>query len=84
MPPSPPAGRIVAVLAYVPVAGREGGDNRARGANKASGGQGHWLVDTLIATPTSGHPEHKAHRTLWGVETGWKRVNARPGREYGK
>ncbi len=60
--------RIVDVRAYVPVAGREGGDYHARGANKASGGEGHWLVDSLIATPMSGYPAYKAQRTSWGID----------------
>ena len=29
--------------------------------------QGHWLVDTLIATPMSGYPEYKASRTSFGI-----------------
>jgi L-rhamnonate dehydratase len=60
--------RIVDVRAYVPLGGTEGGDYHARGANKASGGAGHWLVDTLIANPMSGYPEYKAQRTSWGID----------------
>ena len=60
--------RIVDVRAYVPLGGQEGGDYHARGANKASGGAGHWLVDTLIANPMSGYPEYKAQRTSWGID----------------
>ncbi len=62
------ADRIVDVRAYVPLGGQEGGDYHARGANKASGGAGHWLVDSLIATPMSGYPEYKAQRTSWGID----------------
>lgn len=60
--------RIVDIRAYVPLGGQEGGDYHARGANKASGGTGHWLVDTLIANPMSGYPEYKAQRTSWGID----------------
>ena len=30
-------------------------------------GQGHWLVDTLIANPMSGYPQYKASRSSWGI-----------------
>lgn len=29
--------------------------------------RGHWLVDSLIATPMSQYPDHKASRTSWGI-----------------
>ncbi len=28
---------------------------------------GHWLIDTEIANPMSGHPAFKARRTSWGI-----------------
>lgn len=30
-------------------------------------GEGHWLIDTLIANPMSGYPEYKQSRASWGV-----------------
>lgn len=63
-----PMDRIVEVRAYVPEKGTEGGDYHARGANKASGGKGHWLVDTLIANPMSGYPGYRESRTSWGID----------------
>lgn len=30
-------------------------------------GKGHWLIDTLIANPMSGHPQYKASRSSWGI-----------------
>lgn len=30
-------------------------------------GKGHWLIDTLIANPMSGHPEYKDSRSSWGI-----------------
>ena len=31
------------------------------------GDTGHWLVDSLIANPMSGHPQYRAKRSSWGV-----------------
>ncbi|QKD05177.1 L-rhamnonate dehydratase [Mesorhizobium loti] len=30
-------------------------------------GKGHWLIDTLIANPMSGHQQYKASRSSWGI-----------------
>ncbi|TPL00767.1 MULTISPECIES: L-rhamnonate dehydratase [unclassified Mesorhizobium] len=30
-------------------------------------GKGHWLIDTLIANPMSGHERYKASRSSWGI-----------------
>ena len=27
----------------------------------------HWLVDTLISNPMSGHPEYREKRSSWGI-----------------
>jgi L-rhamnonate dehydratase len=43
------------------VAGKgDGGDYFQKGA-------GHWLIDTLIANPMSGHAQYKASRSSWGI-----------------
>ncbi len=31
------------------------------------GNAGHWLVDSLISNPMSGHPAYRAKRSSWGV-----------------
>ncbi len=31
------------------------------------GDAGHWLVDSLIANPMSGHPQYRAKRSSWGI-----------------
>ena len=32
-----------------------------------SGGQTHWLVDSLIANPMSGYPKYREKRSSWGI-----------------
>lgn len=51
---------IAAVRAYLVESKGAGGDYFQQGA-------GHWLIDTLIANPMSGHPHYKASRSSWGV-----------------
>ena len=51
---------ITDVRAYVLEQIGEGGDYHDRE-------QGHWLVDTLIATPMSAYPEYKQSRTSFGI-----------------
>ena len=31
------------------------------------GDAGHWLVDSLIANPMSGHADYRAKRSSWGI-----------------
>ncbi len=42
-------------------------DSRGAGGDYHDRDEGHWLVDTLIATPMSGYPDYKASRTSWGI-----------------
>ena len=51
---------ITDVRAYVLEQIGSGGDYHDRE-------QGHWLVDTLIATPMSVYPEYKKSRTSFGI-----------------
>jgi L-rhamnonate dehydratase len=48
------------VRAYVLEQKGSGGDYHDREA-------GHWLVDSLIATPMSGYPDYRASRTSFGI-----------------
>jgi L-rhamnonate dehydratase len=49
-------------------------DIRAYVVRKGGGGdyfqqrQGHWLIDSLIANPMSGHPAYRDRRTSWGID----------------
>ncbi|MBT3233949.1 MAG: L-rhamnonate dehydratase [Nitrospina sp.] len=52
--------KIIDVRAYVLEQTGCGGDYHDRE-------QGHWLVDTLIATPMSAYPEYKQSRTSFGI-----------------
>ena len=52
--------KIIDVRAYVLEQPGCGGDYHDRE-------QGHWLVDTLIATPMSAYPEYKQSRTSFGI-----------------
>ena len=52
--------KIIDVRAYVLEQAGCGGDYHDRE-------QGHWLVDTLIATPMSAYPEYKQSRTSFGI-----------------
>ncbi len=51
---------ITDVRAFVLEQAGSGGDYHDRE-------QGHWLVDTLIATPMSAYPEYKQSRTSFGI-----------------
>jgi len=51
---------ITDVRAFVLEQAGSGGDYHDRE-------QGHWLVDTLIATPMSAYPEYKQSRTSFGM-----------------
>lgn len=51
---------IVDVRAYAFSQPGVGGDYHDRG-------QGHWLIDSLIATPMSGYAEYKRSRKSWGI-----------------
>ncbi|MCC6790510.1 MAG: L-rhamnonate dehydratase [Thermomicrobiales bacterium] len=53
--------RIAEVRAYVPLAGREGGDYHAQATE-------HWIVDSLIANPMSKYPAYRERRTSWGID----------------
>jgi len=41
--------------------------NAGNGGDYFQQGEGHWLIDTLIANPMSGHPEYRASRSSWGI-----------------
>jgi len=49
-------------------------DIRAFVVRKGGGGdyfqqqQGHWLIDSLIANPMSGHAAYRERRTSWGID----------------
>lgn len=51
--------RAVRVFTLDPHAGR--------GTYFEPGGAGHWLVDSLIANPMSGHAAYRATRSSWGI-----------------
>jgi L-rhamnonate dehydratase len=51
--------RAVRVYTVDPKAGR--------GTYFEPGGGGHWLVDSLIANPMSGHPAYREKRSSWGI-----------------
>ena len=38
-----------------------------RGTYFEPGGGGHWLVDSLIANPMSGHAAYREKRSSWGI-----------------
>ena len=42
-------------------------DQQGSGGDYHDREQGHWLVDTLIATPMSAYPEYKQSRTSFGI-----------------
>jgi L-rhamnonate dehydratase len=43
-------------------------DPAARGGTYFDpGNSSHWLVDSLIANPMSGHPDYRAKRSSWGI-----------------
>lgn len=52
--------KIADVRAYLVESAGNGGDYFQQG-------QGHWLIDTLIANPMSGYPQYRASRSSWGV-----------------
>ena len=52
--------KITDVRVYLVSSAGNGGDYFQQG-------QGHWLVDTLIANPMSGYPQYKASRSSWGI-----------------
>lgn len=52
---------ITDVRAYVLDQRGSGGDYHDRDA-------GHWIVDSLIATPMSGYPDYKQSRTSFGID----------------
>jgi hypothetical protein len=51
--------REVRVFTLDPTAGR--------GTYFEPGGGGHWLVDSLIANPMSGHAAYRERRSSWGI-----------------
>ena len=51
--------RDVRVFTLDPTAGR--------GTYFEPGGGGHWLVDSLIANPMSGHTAYRDRRSSWGI-----------------
>ena len=53
--------RIADVRVHVVSAKRKGGDYFQHG------GATHWLVDSLIANPMSGHPRYRERRSSWGI-----------------
>jgi L-rhamnonate dehydratase len=38
-----------------------------RGGDYFQQAEGHWLIDSLIANPMSGHPKYRERRSSWGV-----------------
>ena len=52
--------KIKDIRAYVLDQAGSGGDYHDRE-------KGHWLVDSLIATPMSGYPDYKQSRTSFGI-----------------
>jgi len=52
--------KITDIRAYVLEQAGSGGDYHDRE-------KGHWLVDSLIATPMSGYPDYKQSRTSFGI-----------------
>ena len=60
MPLDEKAMKIVDVRVFTVRADGAGGDYHRQA-------KGHWLIDTLIANPMSGHAEYKASRTSWGI-----------------
>lgn len=53
--------RIKTVRVYVVSAQGKGGDYFQ------SGGQSHWLTDSLISNPMSGHEKYRERRSSWGI-----------------
>jgi len=53
--------RIREVRVWTVSRSTKGGDYFNQGAGE------HWLVDSLIANPMSGHPAYRAKRTSWGI-----------------
>ena len=60
MPINEKAMKIVDVRVFTVRAEGAGGDYHCQA-------KGHWLIDTLIANPMSGHPDYKASRSSWGI-----------------
>jgi L-rhamnonate dehydratase len=46
----------------VHVVGKQG-----KGGDYFQQGQGHWVIDTLIANPMSGYPKYRDKRSSWGI-----------------
>jgi L-rhamnonate dehydratase len=55
-----PSAKITDVRVFLVSSAGNGGDYFQQG-------QGHWLIDTLIANPMSGYPQYKDSRASWGI-----------------
>ena len=53
--------RIKDIRVYTVSKSSKGGDYFNQGAGE------HWLVDSLISNPMSGHPAYRERRTSWGI-----------------
>ena len=41
--------------------------SRGKGGDYFQQGEGHWVIDSLIANPMSGYPDYREKRSSWGI-----------------